>query len=255
MIRLQQCPSVSRASANQIDSAVVPFRPTEDRKGNRRTIYCLFLLLKPSKASRAPHRSLFEGKWRKMSKKWERREGARAALLPLPREKRIIGYGRTHISCLASARGGDGVYWPFLLSGAAGRKEGEITGDDRGGATSPGHAAFQQAKKERRHRRRARVTHFHHRVTDVDLERINQKLSLSPSALLSPPPPRHSRSRHSGDARNAIAVDGRGRSLLTAQKRPKVSRKYYPEKTSTRLRPSRGRIRGNRAIFPAEFLL
>ena len=114
--------SVSRASANQIDSAVVPFRPTEDRKGNRRTIYCLFLLLKPSKASRAPHRSLFEGKWRKMSKKWERREGARAALLPLPREKRIIGYGRTHISCLASARGGDGVYWPFLLSDAAGRK-------------------------------------------------------------------------------------------------------------------------------------
>ena len=67
--------SVSRASANQIDSAVVPFRPTEDRKGNRRTIYCLFFFLKPSKASRAPHRSLFEGKWRKMSKKWERREG------------------------------------------------------------------------------------------------------------------------------------------------------------------------------------
>ena len=96
-----------------------------------------------------------------------------------------------------SARGGgDGVYWPFLLgrARAAGREGGrgrgrEITGD-RGsaGAINVSGACGIPAGKKRS------VTRFHHRVTDVDLERINQKSSLlSLSPLPSPPPPRHSR--------------------------------------------------------------
>ena len=83
-----------------------------------------------------------------------------------------------------------------------------------------GHAAFQQAKTGRTDT--ARVTRFHHRrrrLTDVDLERINQIVVLRSLSLSRYPA---SLSRHAGDARNAIAVDCRGserqagRTLLTA---------------------------------------
>ena len=53
-----------------------------------------------------------------------------------------------------------------------------------------GHAAFQQAKTGRTDT--ARVTRFHHRrrrLTDVDLERINQIVVRPPSLVT----PRHSR--------------------------------------------------------------
>ena len=83
-----------------------------------------------------------------------------------------------------SARGGgDGVYWPFLLGRARCREGGrgrgrEITGDRGGvGAINVSGACGIPAGKKRS------VTRFHHRVTDVDLERINQK-----SSLLSPLP-------------------------------------------------------------------
>ena len=89
------------------------------------------------------------------------------------REKRIIGYGRTHISCLApapqpqpSSREVRACIGPFLLSRA--QREGEITGD----VSSSGACGIPAGKNGS-----ARVTRFHHRrrrLTDVDLERINQ---------------------------------------------------------------------------------
>ena len=105
------------------------------------------------------------------------------------REKRIIGYGRTHISCLApappSSREVRACIGPFLLSRA--QHGGEITGD-----VSSSGACGIPAGKNGSDGHGARVTRFHHRrrrLTDVDLERINQIVVRPPSLVT----PRHSR--------------------------------------------------------------
>ena len=82
---------------------------------------------------------------------------------------------------------------PFSLAARA-QREGEITGD----VSSSLLGGMRHSSRQKRvgRTRRARVTRFHHRrrrLTDVDLERINQIVVRPPSLPPSLVTPRHSR--------------------------------------------------------------
>ena len=102
-------------------------------------------LFKPSSkasiASRAPHRSLFEGKWRKMSKKWERnggREGGRGERWreSFAQERRELSDMGEHIFHVSRHRKCLRVLAPFPFATRLGGRE--ITGNvqARGGKRS-----------------------------------------------------------------------------------------------------------------------
>ena len=164
-------------------------------KGRQSPNDLLPLPLQTLEASRAPHRSLFEGKWRKMSKKWERRtfaapSAAAAVSASAAHEKRELSDMGEHIfhvsrrkECAWRRRR---RRWRVLaLSSGPRALQGGRKGKGERDNWRPRRRRSNQCLRGMRHSsgQKRSVTRFHHRVTDVDLERINQKSLLSLSSL------------------------------------------------------------------------